>query len=239
MRTLPQSPRIGGLRIAAVLLVMGSGVAFAQSTGPETTQVKPVRPEEMSQTELLLSYRLLQEQLRSAQLAIVNNRLDAEAAAHAQSRATMEKLEQFRQSIAAEREKEQAAAERAAYERQRQQAEVQQSTRLAIWVATGFGGAGLLAMFITATLQRRAITQLTTVMEQRPALPGSTNPWMLPVGTSKAMDHTVALSNLRVQSTIARMEERIRELEQMTGQPASDPEVTLDEESGSAESKSA
>ncbi len=237
MRTLIQSPRIGALWIAALLLVAGSGGALAQPTGPETTPLKPVRPEEMSPAEMTQSYRLLQEQLRSAQLAIVNNRLEAEAAAHAQSLASVEKLENLRKSIAAEREKEQAAAERAAYERERQQSEVQQSTRLAIWVATGFGGVGLLAMFITTTLQRRALTHLTEVIGQRPQLLGSANPWLLPAGTTKMLDQTVALSQQRLQSTISRMEARIHELEQMTGSPPSAPAGRLEGDAEAAEGK--
>lgn len=232
-----QSPRIGALWIAALLLITGSGAALAQTAGPETAPVKSVRTEEMSPAEMQASYRILQEQLRSAQLQIVNNRLEAEAAAHAQSLASIEKLDELRRSIAAEREKERAVAQQAEFERQRQQAEVQQSTRLAIWVATGFGGAGLIAMFITAMLQRRALTHLTEVMEQRPQLPSSANPWLLPAGTSKAIDQTVALSNQRLQSTVARMEQRIRELEQMTGQPPSDPTVTLEDDAGPAEGK--
>ncbi|HET7536744.1 MAG TPA: hypothetical protein VFJ90_09835 [Candidatus Didemnitutus sp.] len=233
MHALATPPRTGALWFATLLLIAG-GVASAQTAGPETTPVRPVKPEEMSQAELLQSYRTLQEQLRSAQLTIVNNRLDAEAAAHAQSLAAIEKLENLRRSIAAEREKEQAAAERADYERQRQQAEVQQSTRLAIWVATAFGGAGLLAMVITATLQRRALTHLTEVMEQRPP-EASANPWLLPARSSKVLDQTVALSNQRLQSTIALMEQRIRELEQMTGQSPATPAGQLEPEQRPAE----
>ncbi len=238
MRTLTQSPRIGALGIAALLLVTGH-VVLAQTNGPDTTPVKPVRPEEMNPSEMMQSYRLLQEQLRSAQLAIVNNRLEAEAAAHSQAMAAVENLEKLRQSIALEREKEQAAAERAEYERQRQQAEVQQSTRLAIWVATGFGGAGLLAMLITTALQRRALVQLTEVIGQRPQLLGSSNPWLLPAGTSKILDQTVALSQERLQSTIARMEQRIHELEHMAADPSSPADLAgeSEDESGSTEGK--
>ena len=166
------------------------------------------------------SYRQIHEQLRAAQLAIVNNRLEAEATARAQARAIAEKLESFNTAIAAERQRQQAESDRADYERQREKEETLRANRTTLWVVTGFGAAGLLAMLLAARFQWRAVKRIAEVIDQRPTFSPHEEAVLLPSGTgTESPGPTVVLSNQRLLSAIDRMEKRIVELEHMSAHP--------------------
>src|SRR4051794_3615720 len=120
MQNIAMRFRAGGLCLALLFLTLGVAKSHAQAT-PEILPTKPATPEDLSQTELLKSYLRLQEQLHAAQLAIVNNRLEAEATARAQAQAITEKLDSIKATMTAERERQQLEAQRLQAERERQQ----------------------------------------------------------------------------------------------------------------------
>lgn len=216
---------------ATLILVMGTGVSL-RAQAAENNPLKPAAPEELSQAELLKSYLQLREQLHATQLAIANNRVEAEATARAQAAAIAEKLEALRTTMDAERERYRAETdrlnaererqrlenERANAERDRQQAELERSNRTILWIAAGFGSLGLLAIIAMPLFQWRALNRMTQLQTLARRLPGTAAAGML--GEAEpAADKTVALSNQRLLSVIDRMEQRIFELEHTTAHP--------------------
>ncbi|HEY4249327.1 MAG TPA: tetratricopeptide repeat protein [Lacunisphaera sp.] len=172
-----------------------------------------------SQAELLKSYLHVREQLHDAELAIANNRLEAEAAARAQAAAIAEKLDSIKSTFAAEREHQATEAQRAAAEQERQRLASQEANHIILWIAVSFGGVGLLTMLATAVLQWRGIKRMTEVTAQHPQLPAVAQQNWLTAGNNGPAGATVALSNQRLMSVIDRMERRILELETSAAQP--------------------
>ena len=212
--------RLGATGIFLLSLVAGSVNLAAQTTvHPEST--KPVAPEQMSPAELVESYRSLRDQLRMTQTAIVNNRFEAEANTRAQAAAIAEKIEVMNATLAAERKAHQAETDRFEFERARYQADVQQSNRSVVWVASAFGVMGLMAMIVAALFQWRAIQRMADMVDQRPSLPAANDYNLaLNAGTESSIQPP-ANSARRIMSTIDRMEQRINELEHTTVQSSS------------------
>ncbi len=219
MRDFPRLSRCSTAFIALLFVVATGGELNAQST-PPSAPAKPAAPEEMNQTELVETYRNMREQLRAAQTAIVNNRFEFEATSRAQAAALAEKIEAMNAILATERKARQAESDRLDFERERQQADIQRSNRTVIWIASAFGSIGLLAMLLAALFQWRAINRMAQVIDQRPQLPAPGELSLLPSGP--ASGQPVALSTRRLMSTIERMEQRIKELEQTTVPPLAD-----------------
>lgn len=189
--------------------------------------------EELTPAELMNSYRQVREQLQATQLAIANNRLEAETAARAQAIAVAERLEAILLSMEKERERHRTEIERLNTERERQrlegerataesnrrQAEADRSTRMVLWIAVAFGSAGLLAVITMPVLQWRTLNRLAELRPHPIALPaGNTHPLLNEKSDEMTSPH-VAMSNQRLLSAIDRMEQRIFELEHMTSHP--------------------
>ena len=186
----------------------------AQGAAADSGALKPAVSDELSTAELLKSYLQVREQLHATQLAIVNSRIEAEAAARVQSAAITEKLEGIKAAMATERERFQAETQRLNAERQLQQAETERSIRTVLWVAAIFGGVGLVAMLLMPVLQWRAMNRLVATNALRPQLGTSERPALMPGETAlNPADNAVALANQRLTSVIDRMERRIFELE--------------------------
>ena len=215
MRDIFSPFRFGATCLVALLLVVGSLVRA--QTGNENSPARSHTPEKLSQAELLESYRQLREQLHAAELAIVSNRLEADAAASAQAAAITEKLDTLRSAMMAEREHQQAEAQQAAAERDRQQAAAQEMNRNILWLVVAFGGIGLLVMAAIAVLQWRGIKRMAELAPQLHALPAPAQPGWLPigngVGNGAPAGESVALSSARLLTMIDRMERRVLELE--------------------------
>ena len=203
-----------------LLLFLASQRELRAQAATEIPPVKAAGPDELSQAELLKSYLHVREQLHSAELAIANNRLEAEATARAQAAAITEKLDAIKSVIATEREHQQAEALRTAAEQERQRVAAQETNRIVLWVAAAFGGVGLLTMLGTALLQWRGIKRMAQVTAQHQQLPVPGQAAWLSLGQGAASSDTVALSNQRLMSVIDRMERRILELEHTTIPPA-------------------
>jgi len=221
--------RSGVLCLAAVLLAAGHSRLLAESD-PENLSTKAVVPDELSQAELLKSYLHVREQLHTAELAIANNRLEAEATARAQAAAIAEKLDSIKSVIASERERQEAEAQRIAADQERQRLSSQESSRIILWIAAAFGGVGVLTLIATALLQWRGIRRMTEVTAHRPPVGGSPQGWLTTTNPGPLGD-TVALSNQRLMSVIDRMERRILELESTGSLPSSaaNPELPAEQ----------
>jgi tetratricopeptide (TPR) repeat protein len=230
MKKIAELFRRGALGIALGIFVASSPSLPGQT--PDTSAGKPAAPEELSQAELLKSYLQMREQLHATQLAIANNRVEAEATARAQAAAITEKLDALRttmdaererhrletEQLNAERERQRAENARANAERDRQQAELERSNRAILWIAIAFGGVGLLAVIVMPLFQWRALHRITQLQTLPARLPAPAGAGMLQSETEKA-DQVVALSNQRLLSVIDRMEQRIFELEHTTAHP--------------------
>ena len=121
-------------------LLVGATLALAQPA-PDSSAARPAAPEELSQSELLKAYLQVRDQLHATQLAVLNNRMESEAASRAQAAALTERLEAIKVAMDAERERQRKEVERAEADRLRLQQEAEQSNRIVLWVAAAFGGA--------------------------------------------------------------------------------------------------
>jgi len=206
--------------LAISLLVLGSGRASLRAqAAPEAPPAKAASPEDLSRDDLLKSYLQLREQLHAAELTIVKNRLESEAAARAQAAAVTEKLDALKTDMAAERDRQQLEARRQAAERERQQAEAQRAYRNVLYLASAIGGVGLLAMLLTTLFQWRSITRIAEVTALRPQLPEASRLGLLPGESAPPAGETVVQSNQRLLSVVRRMERRIAELEETAARP--------------------
>ncbi len=230
MKTQASFIRSGMICLTLSLLTNGSLKAQsapetipAPSAKTVTATVDPAATatDATSQAELLKSYLHVREQLHDAELAIANNRLEAEAAARAQAAAIAEKLDSIKSTIAAEREHQAADTQRAAAEQDRQRVASREANHIILWIAVSFGAVGLLTMLATTVLQWRGIKRMAEVTAQQPQLPlpaVAPQNW-LTAGNSGPTSGHVALSNHRLMSVIDRMERRILELETTAAQP--------------------
>lgn len=218
MKLVALLSRFGAVGVVLPLLMV-SPVSVSAQTAPEVPAAKPASPEELNQAELLRSYLQVRDQLHATQLAVVNNRVEAETAARVQAAALAEKLDSIKAAMAAERDRHQVETQRLNAERERQQLEAQRSIRTVLWVAGTFGCLGLLAMLLMPLFQWRAINRMAEAAAGRPQLTGGHPPSLPALEGGGPSDHTVTLSNQRLMSVIERMERRIIELEQTAGAP--------------------
>lgn len=209
-----------GALAAAVLFSPALARLRAQAPA-ESTAARPPAPEQLSQAELLKSYLQMREQLQTTQLAIISNRVEAEAAARAQSAALTEKIEAIKTALAVERERQQADAQRLTAEREHQQAQTASFNRTVLWVATGSGALALIAMALMPYLQWRAINRMAQLASLRPQLPAGQSAALLNGDSPALADQTVTLSNQRLLTAIERMERKISDVEQAATQPVS------------------
>jgi tetratricopeptide (TPR) repeat protein len=215
MKTVALLTRLGAflLFLLCVPLLAVAATAPAPATA-ETDAARSPTPEELAQAELLRAFLQLRDQLHAAQLAIANNRVEAETSARVQIAAISEKLEAIKAAMATERERHQTETQRLMVERERQQVETQRSMRTVLWVAAAFGAFGLIAVLLAPFLQMRAMSRMSDPSSVRPALTGGDGNALLPPDNTPLPDRVVTQSNLRLMSVIDRMEQRILELEQ-------------------------
>jgi tetratricopeptide (TPR) repeat protein len=205
MKTPATLSRFGAVCAAMLFLVAGAGTALPQTTNGQSAST----PEELSQAELLKSYIHLQEQLHSAQLAIERNRVEYQEAARAQAAAITEKLNSIHAALDAER--------------QRQQDEMQRSNRTLLWVASAFGGVGLMAMLFTVLFLWRTMGRMAEVSAMRGQLAAPASQGLLPADTGGLPGKTVEISNQRLLAVIDRLEHRVFDLESTAARPLPPP----------------
>ncbi len=218
MRNTVMLSRIGAFGVALLILAAGP-IGLRAQAATDVAPAKPASPEALNRDDLLKSYLQLREQLQAAELTIVKNRLESEAAARTQAAAITEKLDALKADLAAERERRQLEAQRLAADRERQQAESQHAYRTVLYVASAIGGVGLLAMLLTTLFQWRSITRIAEVTTLRPQLPDAARLGLLPGESAPPAGEAVVQSNQRLLAVVRRMERRIAELEETVEHP--------------------
>ena len=219
MKHLTMLLRPGALGVLAFFLVAGS--VRAQTTN----EVAGTASDALAQTELLKSYIHLQEQLHAAQLAIERNRLEYQEASRAQAAAITDKLNSIQSALDAER--------------LRQQDEMRRSNQTLLWVASAFGGVGLLAMLFTALFQWRAMSRMAEFSAVHGQLPAPGSQGLLPAEAGGPPGKAAELSNQRLLAVIDRLEHRVFELEHTGAKPSvSAPSVAVDAEPSPAGAES-
>ncbi len=200
--------------LGIVIATVGAGPMNLRAQAPsENSPAKLTTPDDFSPSEVLKSYLQVREQLHEAQLAIVTNRLEAEAKARAQTAALAEKLDVLRQTVEAERERHRIESERASAERERQRMEMANSNRTVLWIAGAIGALALLLIAVVPLVQWRAMNRLAEISTQRAQLVAGRSPSLLAAETAAPLDQAVTLSNQRLLSVIDRLERRILDLE--------------------------
>src|SRR5260221_11073026 len=191
--------------LASSLFLFGLDSRAADSDLPAAPAVKV---EETNSLETLRSYLQLQEQLHATQLAIEENRKEANAAAARGAETLANRLQAIEQSLAGQRARELEA--------------MQSSNRLMLTVAGGIAVLGLAAMVLMAYSHWRAMSRLADIATAFPTgrgLGGSAP--LAALGPGDA--HVVSVgpgpaeqSNGRLLGAIDRLEKRIYELEHTT-----------------------
>jgi tetratricopeptide (TPR) repeat protein len=156
---------------------------------------------ETNSQETVRGFLRLQEQIHETQLAIEQNRKDAQVAAAENARLIANKLATIDTSLSAQRARELEA--------------MQSSNQTLLIVAGTFAGLGLCAMLFMAFFQSRALNRLAEISAALPAI-RPISPHQLdfgagvgPVGVLGQAEQ----SNQRLLGALERLEQRIRQLE--------------------------
>jgi tetratricopeptide (TPR) repeat protein len=192
-------------RALACLLLISSFGAFAAESDLETQP----KAEETNSLETLRAYLQLQEQLHATQIAIEENRKEANAAAARNADAFAGRLQAIEQSISTQRTRELEA--------------MQSSNRLMLIAAGAIASLGFAAMLLMAYSHWRAMNRLADIASGLPA--------GRPLGSQSALaalgggeSAVLALSppdqpGSRLLGAIDRLEKRILELEHIAQSP--------------------
>jgi tetratricopeptide (TPR) repeat protein len=194
------------LALAVVVFCLAAGHAGAQA--PTNGEPAALKADEPSQADLIKLNLHLQAELHAAKQAIERNRAEAQEAARAQAAVITKQLADIQDALNAERE--------------RRQDEAQRATRTLLWVASAFGGVGLLAMMLTALFQYRAMSRMAEIASGHPQLPAAAPHALLPAEAGLP-GKAVEVSNQRLLSVIDRLERRVFELEHTATHPLPAP----------------
>jgi len=214
MKTSISLFRCGALGVVVVCLLAGRGTGWTQTN----SDAGALQRAELTQTELIKLNLYLQEQLHAAQLAIERNRQEAQESARAQAAAITQKLNDIQTALEAER--------------QRRLEEARRSANTLLWVASTFGGVGLLAMAFTALFQYRAMNRMAELSTGHPQLLAGAAHALLPADTAGLPGKTVEVSNQRLLAVIDRLERRVFELEHTAVKPVSAAATVVPEDAG-------
>jgi len=201
------------------LIVCACVIFGARIFAAETNLVSTPQSPDVTVQNAANGYLLIQEQLHATQLAIENNRQEAEAAAKRTSDEMNARIETLEQTIATQRASDAAAT--------------QKIEQLTLLLAGVFGLVCVVVMLLMAYLQWRAVTRLVALVAPPPsalALDGGRILPMLATGTA------VEQSNARLFGTVNRLEKRILELEQIARAPLAkkNPITTPEHQNGAA-----
>ena len=203
------------IRMVMVVLVMLTlrGLAAENEVPPPVNKT-----EDTNALETLRTYLQLQEQIHAAQLAIEENRKEANVAAMRHAEALSARLQAIEQAVVTQRGRELEA--------------MQGSHRVLITVATVIAGLGFLAMVLMVYSHWRTMNRFAEIASQLPAsralvpigpagmLPQG-DPGVITVGPAEE-------SSSRLLGAIDRLERRIHELEhspRSSDSPSSGPQL--------------
>jgi tetratricopeptide (TPR) repeat protein len=189
-------------QIAAIVLLLAVAVPVLRSADASTNAVATNRIDEANTQEVLRTYLQLQEQLHATQLAIEENRKQADQAAAQNAEALANRLKLIEEALASQRTREMET--------------MQSSNRVMLIVAGTFATLGFLAMLVMTYFQWRTVSRLAEISTM-PLSRGLNAPEPLaaleaghgPVVTVSASDE----SSVRLLGAIDRLEKRLFELE--------------------------
>jgi hypothetical protein len=186
-------------------------------------------------SEILRGYLLLQEQLHATQLAIEQNRTEAEAAAEQNAKTVSARLAEIEQALAAQRAQESET--------------LQHSNRMMLLLAGLFAAFGFLAMLFMSYFQWRTINRLAGIASTLPMAHAlGAGPPVAALGIGDAQLASLGApeqAGQRLLGALERLEKRIHELEQSERLPLpqnipqnqeaqAPPPLAVGEEMGSA-----
>jgi len=205
---------------AACLLALGStlSVLAAETVSSPAPGAKAPSEATNDAQQAWRSYLQLQDQLRSAMLALEQARKESEANARRDADAFTDRLRAIEQAVTNQRAFEQALAS----QRERDLVAMQSANRLLLMVAGIFAAVSVLTMFFTVWFQMRALNRLaeiashhrdTFVLDHTPvAALGAGN-------AAQAALSPVEVSSKRLLGLVEQLEKRLQEMEH-TAQPA-------------------
>ncbi len=195
--SLNSRPQIATIVLLLAVAIRGLSAADTITNAPATNQIEAASPQ-----EILRTYLQLQEQLHAAQLAIEDNRKEADQAAAHHAEILANRLKVIEEALASQRTREMET--------------MQSSNRVMLIVAGTFATLGFLAMLVMTYFQWRTVSRLAEIST-------------MPLGRGlKAPEPLAALdgghgsvvtvspsddSNVRLLGAIDRLEKRLLELE--------------------------
>ena len=197
--------------ISAVLLPMD--LRAADETAPAAPS--PALPAETNAipADLLRHYLELQGQLHIAQQAIERNRQEAADAATRNAESIAARIQDLEKTLTGQRETE--------------RRQLDEANRLIFLIGGGCVALGFIAMLLTAYFQWRTVGRLTEFsMVSQASLTLGRN--ALPAGVETAST-AIEQSNGRLNDVLARIEQRIRELEHTAHPPLGDGTISIGE----------
>jgi tetratricopeptide (TPR) repeat protein len=192
---------MNGLFRPKIFIVCACVIFGAKIFAAETNSIVSSQTPDATAQNTANGYLLIQEQLHATQLAIENNRQEAEAAAKRNADEMAARIETLEQTIATQRASDAAAT--------------QKIEQLTLLMAGVFGLVCVAVMLLMAYLQWRTVARLVALVAP------SASALALDTRTLPALATGVAVeqSNARLFGTVDRLEKRILELEQMARPP--------------------
>lgn len=180
----------------------GSDAVATVTNAVTVTNVEPARETSVRLSEeAMRTYLHLQDQLHVAKLAIERARLEASVEAESNLGAVLVRMESLEKQLSDQRAS--------------QAESVHRSNRILIFAAAGIFVAGIAAIILTVILQARGMNRLAEIsagISAARGLPATTEPLELSGRDRLLLNGGNAEAN-RLQSTISRLEDRIREIE--------------------------
>lgn len=191
----------------AILFLVLSCRLWAVETNP--APVAAASSGDMNSQETLRAYLQLQEQLHATQLAVEQNRKEAQQAAMENAEALAIRLQTIESALSSQRARELEA--------------MQSSNRVMLIVAGSFATLGFIAMLLMAWFQSRTVQGLAEISSSMPGLRALGAPLALTAlgpGEPRLVEPGAAeKSNLRLLGALEQLERRIHELEHTTATP--------------------
>jgi tetratricopeptide (TPR) repeat protein len=203
-----------------VFLIVCACVFFAaQIFAAETNPIVSSQTLDVTAQNAANGYLLIQEQIHATQLAIENNRQEAEAAAKRTDDEMDARIQALEQTIDTQRASDAAATQK-----------IEQMTLL---LAGVFGLVCVAVMLLMAYLQWRAVTRLVALVAPPPSALAPASVRTFP---TLATGVAVEQSNARLFGSVDRLEKRILELEQMARAPLAEKNLpgTSKDQNGAA-----
>ena len=190
--------------IALLLLLAASTLTAQVITAPDAAPAPPTNVITEAEAQMLRSFLLLQDQLRTTQRAVEDAREEAQAEAKRTAELMSARLNLIEQTLNSQREQE--------------LQNLQRSTRNMIIIVGITTAIGFIAVLIAGIMQARAASRLSEVSRQLAALPAPRfHELTAGTGASVALSgESVEAANAHLLGAIDRLEHRLEEMETTT-----------------------